>query len=48
VMTQLSLAGDSAADATLVMARCRCRVMLAMALPSLIGDVAAEATLVVA
>jgi hypothetical protein len=40
--------GCHTVEATLAVARCRCRVMLAMALSSLVGDVAAEATLAMA
>jgi hypothetical protein len=38
----LSPTGDNATGATLVVARCRCRVTLAIMLPSHVGDGAAE------
>jgi hypothetical protein len=41
-------ATESAAEATLAVALCRCRVILMMALLTLAGDNAAEAILVVA
>jgi hypothetical protein len=43
-MALLSPAGDDAAKATLVIVRCRCRVMLPRMLPIHDGDGAAEAT----
>jgi hypothetical protein len=43
-MVLSSSTGDGAAEAMLVMARCRCRVMLAIGLPSHASDGAAEVT----
>jgi hypothetical protein len=40
----LSHAGDGAAEVTLVMAQCRCRVMLVMSMLSHAGNGAAEMT----
>jgi hypothetical protein len=39
-----SLTGDGAVEATLVVARCRCRVMLVTVLPSPTSDGAVDAT----
>jgi hypothetical protein len=48
MMSLPSHAGNGIAEARLVMARCRCYVMLTMALPSLAGDNTTKSTLVVA
>jgi hypothetical protein len=47
-MVLSGLASDVTIEVTLVMAHCRCRVILVIVLPSLAGNGIAEVTLVVA